>query len=61
MSTENQNGAPSPTEMTGELTDAELNTVSGGDKATTTTKPPAQPTDKVKYMEFKLQQVLISS
>jgi bacteriocin-like protein len=36
MSIENQSRAPSLNEIGDEITDAELNNVSGGDKATTT-------------------------
>jgi hypothetical protein len=42
VATENQSQAPSLNEIAGEITDAELGTVAGGDKATptkTTTKP----------------------
>jgi hypothetical protein len=61
MATENQSRAPSLNEIKGEIADAELNTVSGGDKATTTkttTKPTTKPTP---YLEITLEQVLISS
>jgi bacteriocin-like protein len=61
MSIENQNPAPPATGMTGELTDAELNSVTGGDKATTTTKPPTKPTDKkTDYLTITMDQTLIS-
>jgi hypothetical protein len=62
MATENQSRAPSLNEIKGEIADAELNTVSGGDKATTTkttTKPTTKPTTP--YLEITLEQVLISS
>ena len=61
MATENQSRAPSLNEIKGEIADAELNTVSGGDKATTTkttTKPPTKPTTP--YLEITLEQVLLS-
>ena len=47
MATENQSRAAFLNEIKGEIADAELNTVSGGDKATTTkttTKPTTKPT-----------------
>ena len=47
-------------EMTGAMTDAELNCVTGGDKATTT-KGATRPTPPVKYMTYTMEQVLISS
>ena len=37
MTSENQSRAPSLKEIVGEIADAELNNVSGGDKTTTTT------------------------
>ena len=48
MTTENQNLAPSLIEIKGEIADAELDKVSGGDAATTTktttkTTPPIKP------------------
>ena len=57
MATENQSRAPSLNEIKGEIADAELNTVSGGDKATTT-KTTTKPTTP--YFEITLEQVLIS-
>ena len=61
MATENQSRAPSLNEIKGEIADAELNTVSGGDKATTTKTPP-KPTTKptTPYLEITLEQVVIS-
>ena len=60
MATENQSRAPSLNEINGEISDAELNTVSGGDKATTTktTKPTAKPTTP--YFEITMQDAIIS-
>jgi hypothetical protein len=62
MATENQSQAPSLNEIEGEITDAELGAVSGGDKATTT-KPPTKPTTKptTPYLEVTIQEVTISS
>jgi hypothetical protein len=62
MATENQSRAPSLNEIKGEIADAELNTVSGGDKATTTkttTKPTPKPTTT--YFEITMQDAIISS
>ena len=62
MATENQSRAPSLSEIKGEITDGELDTVSGGDKATTTkttTKPTTKPTTP--YLEITMQDVTISS
>ena len=57
MATENQSRVSSLNEIKGEIADAELDTVSGGDKATTT-KPTTKPTTP--YLEITLEQVLIS-
>lgn len=46
MSIENQNSAPSPNKIEGEIDDAELNDVCGGDKATTTKTTTTKPTTK---------------
>lgn len=54
----NHNGVQSLNEIAGRIADADLNEVSGGDKKTTTTKPTTTP---IKYMEYKLEQVLVSS
>ena len=59
MATENQSRAPSLNEINGEISDAELNTVSGGDKATTT-KTTTKPTT-TSYLEITMEQVIISS
>ena len=45
----------------GAMTDAELNCVSGGDKATTTTKGTTKTTTTTKPIVFTLEQVLVSS
>ena len=58
MMTNDHNGAQSLNAIAGEIADAELNIVSGGDKKTTTTKPPEKP---VVYMVYKMSDVLISS
>jgi hypothetical protein len=60
MSIENESRAPSLNEIKGEITDAELNSVSGGDKATTTkttTKPTTKPKD---YLVVTMQDVIIT-
>jgi hypothetical protein len=57
MATENQSRAPSLNEIKGEIADAELNTVSGGDKATTT-KTTTKPTTP--YFEITMQEATIS-
>jgi hypothetical protein len=59
MATENQSRPPSLNEIKGEIADAELNTVSGGDKAATTTKTTTKPTTP--YLEITMQEVTISS
>jgi len=53
MATENRSRVSSLNEIKGEIVDTELDTISGGDKATTTkaTTP---------YLEITLEQVLIS-
>jgi hypothetical protein len=58
MMTNDHNGARSLNEIAGRVADADLNDVSGGDKKTTTTKPTTTP---VKYMVYKMEQVLVSS
>jgi hypothetical protein len=58
MATENESRAPSLNEIKGEIADAELNTVSGGDKATTT-KTTTKPTTP--YLEITMQEVTIRS
>jgi hypothetical protein len=62
MPIENQSRAPSLNEIKGEIADAELNNVSGGEKATTT-KTTTKPTTKAisTYLEITLQDVQISS
>ena len=52
----NESRAPSLNEIKGEISDAELNSVSGGDKATTktTTKPTTKPKD---YLVVTIQDV----
>ena len=59
MATENQSRAPSLNEINGEISDAELNSVSGGDKATTktTTKPTTKPKD---YLVVTIRDVFIT-
>ena len=56
--TENQSRAPSLNEIKGEIADAELNIVSGGDKAPTT-KTTTKPTTI--YFEITMQDATISS
>ena len=61
MPIENQSRAPSLNEINDEITDAELNHVSGGDKATTIktmTKPTTKPTTP--YLEITLEDTMIS-
>jgi hypothetical protein len=61
MATENQSRVTSLNEIKGEIADADLNTVSGGDKATTTkttTKPTTKPTTP--YFEITMQDAIIS-
>jgi hypothetical protein len=60
MMTQNHRGARSLNEMTGKLADADLDTVTGGDKATPP-KDTAKTTTTVKPMVFTLEQVLVSS
>ena len=45
----------------GTITDAELNCVTGGDKATTTTTKDTTKTTTTKPLVFTLEQVLVSS
>jgi len=54
MISENQSRAPSLNAIKGEIADAELNNVSGGDKATTT-----KPTTT--FLVIKMQQVYVTS
>jgi hypothetical protein len=56
MSIENESRAPSLNEIKGEIADAELNSVSGGDKATTT-KTTTKPKD---YLVITMQDVIVS-
>jgi hypothetical protein len=45
-------------EINGGIAEADLDTVSGGDKKTTTPKPTTKP---IEYMVIKLEQVFVSS
>jgi hypothetical protein len=58
MATEIQSQAPSLNEIKGEIADAELGAVAGGDKATTT-KPTTKPTEP--YLVITMHDVIISS
>jgi hypothetical protein len=49
------------TSQTGELTEAELDRVSGGNTSTTTTKTPTPPPTAQKLLEIELQDSLVSS
>ena len=60
MMTENFGGARSLNAIDGKIADAELNIVSGGDKATTT-KGTTKSTPPEKFMVFTMEQVLVSS
>jgi len=51
-------GAPSLNSIEGNIADAELDIVSGGDKKTTTPKPTTTP---VKYMTYTLENTMVSS
>jgi hypothetical protein len=57
MATENPSRATSLNEIKGEIADADLNTVSGGDKAKTT-KGTTKPTTP--YFEITMQDAIIS-
>ena len=59
MSIESQSRTPSLNEIKGELTVAELNNVSGGDKATTTKTTTTKPIET--YFEITMQDAQISS
>jgi hypothetical protein len=61
MATENQSQAPSLNEIKGEIADAELTAVSGGDKATPP-KPTPKPTTKSTepYLVVTMNDVIIS-
>jgi hypothetical protein len=61
MMTNNHGSAQSLTKVEGNMTDAELNTISGGDKKTTTTKPTTTTTKPIEYMTYTMQDVLVSS
>lgn len=58
MMTNKHSDARSLNRIEGNIADAELNSVSGGDKKTTTPKPTTKPE---KFMVFTLEQVLVSS
>jgi hypothetical protein len=62
MPIEKQSRASSPDQFEGEISNAELNNVSGGDKATTTKTTTTKPTTKKieTYLEITLQDTLIS-
>jgi len=55
------NGGRSRDAMIGTLSDIELDHVTGGDKATTTTKGTTKATPPTKPIVFTLEQVLVSS
>jgi hypothetical protein len=57
MATEDQSQVPSLNEIKGEIADAELGTVAGGDNATPR-KPPTKPTE---YLKLTIKDVLITS
>jgi hypothetical protein len=62
MATDNQSQTPSLNKIEGEIADAELNSVSGGDKATTakpTTKPTTKPTEP--YLVVTIENTIITS
>ena len=58
MTTENQSRATPLNEIKGEISDAELNNVSGGAKPKTTKTTPKPTTD---FMVIKLENVFVSS
>ena len=58
MMTNDYSGSRPLNVIAGQIADAELDIVSGGDKKTTTTKPPTKPTE---HMVFTMEQVLVSS
>jgi hypothetical protein len=58
MMANDHSGARSLSAITGEIADAELNIVAGGDKKTTTPKPTPKPTA---YMVYTMEQVLVTS
>ena len=60
MMTKNHRGARSRNEIMGNIPDAELDYVTGGDKATTN-KDTTKTTTTTKPMVFTLEQVLVSS
>ena len=60
MMTENFSSARSLNAIEGKMADAELNIVSGGDKAITT-KGTTKSTTPEKFMVFTMEQVLVSS
>jgi hypothetical protein len=60
MMTENFCGARSLNAIDGRIADAELNNVSGGNKAAAT-KGTTKPTRPVEYMVVTMEQVLVSS
>ena len=58
MMTNDYSGSRSLNVIAGQIADAELDIVSGGDKKTTTTKPPTKP---IEFLVYKMEQVLVSS
>jgi len=61
MSTENQSRASSLNELMGEIADAELDNVRGGDKATTKTATKSTTKSTDTYFAITMQEVTISS
>jgi hypothetical protein len=60
MATDNQSQTPSLNRIEGEIADAELNSVSGGDKATTAKpKPTTKPTEP--YLVVTIENTTITS
>ena len=60
MATEDQSQAPSLNEIKGEIADADLAAVAGGDKAAPP-KPPTKPTTKpTKYLVVEMNDVIIT-
>ena len=58
MKTNDHSGARSLSEIHGGIAEADLDSVCGGEKKTTTPKPTPKP---VQYMEYKMENVLVSS
>jgi hypothetical protein len=60
MAIDNQSQTPSLNKIEGEIADADLNAVSGGDKAATS-KPPPKTTTKEPFLVVTMENPIITS